>query len=134
MKSWADEQDDSSDEDDDTPISIPPSGFPSGNDNIMNNSSNVIKEVDEQEDNYRIPPKEFILPTQPPYTAYVGNLPYDIRTSNDLGREVEALLYQRQCTSARRLTGARLMMEKGSNASRGYGYVEFETDGEVRFF
>lgn len=126
MKSWADEQDDSSD--DDSPI-IPPSGFPGGNDKIINN--NVVKAVGEQENNYQIPPKEFILPNQPPYTAYVGNLPNDIRSSNDLGREVEALLSQRQCTLARRLNDARLMMEKGSNASRGYGYVEFETDGEL---
>ncbi len=126
MKSWADEQDDSSDDDDDSPI-FPPSG----NDKISH--TNVAKAVDERENNYQIPQKEFMLPTQPPYTAYVGNLSYDIRGSNDLRREVEALLSQRQCTLARRLTDARLMMEKGSNASRGYGYVEFETDGEVRF-
>lgn len=131
MKSWADEQDESSDEDD-TPI-IPPSGFPGG----ANAANNAVEPADdddeEEEDNYQIPPREFILPSQPPYTAFVGNVPYDIRNSNDLGREVELLLYERQCRLAQRLTDARLMMEKGSNMSRGYGYVEFETREEVRY-
>lgn len=128
MKSWADEQDESSDDEDDTPI-IPPSGFPGAN------AANNAVEPDEEgeEDNYQIPPREFILPSQPPYTAFVGNVPYDIRNSNDLGREVERLLCERQCPLAQRLTDARLMMEKGSNMSRGYGYVEFETQEEVRF-
>lgn len=131
MKSWADEQDESSDEDD-TPI-IPPSGFPGGANAANNAVEPADDDDDEKEDNYQIPPREFILPSQPPYTAFVGNVPYDIRNSNDLGREVELLLYERQCRLAQRLTDARLMMEKGSNMSRGYGYVEFETREEVRY-
>lgn len=129
MKSWADEQDDSSDEDD-APINlIPPSGFPGSSGNAK-----VEEEEEDANNNYQtsIPSREFILPSGPPYTAYIGNLPYDtIRNSNDLGRAVEELLYDRQCQLAQRLTGARLMVEKGTNTSRGYGYVEFETEGEV---
>lgn len=129
MKSWADEQDDSSDEDD-APINlIPPSGFPGSSGNAK-----VEEEEEDANNNYQtsIPSREFILPSEPPYTAYIGNLPYDtIRNSNDLGRAVEELLYDRQCQLAQRLMGARLMVEKGSNTSRGYGYVEFETEGEV---
>ena len=129
MKSWADEQDDSSDEDD-APINlIPPSGFPGSSGNAK-----VEEEEEDANNNYQtsIPSREFILPSEPPYTAYIGNLPYDtIRNSNDLGRAVEELLYDRQCQLAQRLTGARLMVEKGTNTSRGYGYVEFETEGEV---
>lgn len=92
------------------------------------------------------PPKDysFLLTAPPPYTAYVGNLNYDIRSSQELQEEMEKMLESRKCVAISasegdaggerdvRVQSARLMTEKEGGRSRGYGYVEFDSPEEVR--
>lgn len=64
-----------------------------------------------------------------------------MRNSNDLGQEVDDLLKKRKLEvcdeetgkvlGAVRLSAARLMIERNTGQSRGYGYVEFDTPEEV---
>jgi hypothetical protein len=68
----------------------------------------------------------------PPFTAFLGNLSYDIRSSNDLSREIENLLREKRLESTTRVSAARLTMDRSSGQSKGFGYVEFDTGDEVR--
>ncbi|KAB8239253.1 translation initiation factor 4B [Aspergillus alliaceus] len=56
------------------------------------------------------------LPTQPPYTAHVGNLSFDA-TSDDIS-ELFA-----ECA----VTNVRVVEDKLTKAPKGFGYIEFET-------
>lgn len=56
------------------------------------------------------------LPTQPPYTAHVGNLSFDA-TSADIG----------DLFTGCAVTNVRIVEDKLTKAPKGFGYVEFET-------
>lgn len=56
------------------------------------------------------------LPTQPPYTAHIGNLSFDATTA-DIG-ELFA-----DCS----VTNVRVVEDKMTKSPKGFGYVEFET-------
>ncbi|UYV68630.1 EIF4B [Cordylochernes scorpioides] len=57
------------------------------------------------------------IPTQPPFTAYIGNLAYDI-TEEDIKRFFRNM----------KIVSIRLPREQGEKSQmRGFGYVEFET-------
>ena len=54
------------------------------------------------------------MPTQPPYTAHVGNLAFDLTES-----EIEN--YFQDC----KVISVRVMKDKVDNRPKGFGYVEF---------
>jgi translation initiation factor 4B len=56
------------------------------------------------------------LPTQPPYTAHIGNLSFDA-TADDVS-ELFA-----ECG----ITNVRIVEDKLTKSPKGFGYVEFET-------
>ena len=56
------------------------------------------------------------LPTEPPYTAHIGNLSFDA-TSDDISE-----LFV-DCG----VTNVRIVEDKLTKAPKGFGYVEFET-------
>ena len=56
------------------------------------------------------------LPTEPPYTAHIGNMSFDA-TSADVGD-----LFA-ECN----VTNVRIVEDKLTKAPKGFGYVEFET-------
>lgn len=87
----------------------------------------VEEEVVEEE---APPPKEYDWPTDPPFTAYVGNLPYSIKDSNELSRGIEDLVNNRFQTRVT-IVQSRLAMDRQENRPRGFGYVEVETVDEV---
>jgi len=60
------------------------------------------------------PPVPF--PTEPPFTAYVGNLVYDI-SENDI-----ADFFEPEC----KVKNVRMMFDKGTGRPKGFGYVIFE--------
>ena len=61
------------------------------------------------------------FPTEAPFTAYVGNLPFD-KIESDL----EALF------SGMAISNVRLMRDRDSGQSKGFGYVEFSDDASLR--
>ena len=134
IKSWADHCS-SDEESDDDRIAPPPSGLP-GSSSYGGLNQLHEEESDEHEeelfDHEPPPPKEYVLPDghAPPYTAFIGSLPFDLRNSNDLGAEVEGMLQKRE--PGVRIRDVRLMTERDTGKSRGYGYVEFDTPEEVR--
>lgn len=61
------------------------------------------------------------FPTQPPYTAYVGNLPFD-KVESDL----------EELFSGMAISSVRLMRDRDTGSSKGFGYVEFSDDASLR--
>ena len=61
------------------------------------------------------------FPTQPPYTAYVGNLPFD-KIESDL----------EELFSGMAISSVRLMRDRDTGSSKGFGYVEFSDDASLR--
>ncbi|MCO5565736.1 hypothetical protein L7F22_019410 [Adiantum nelumboides] len=59
--------------------------------------------------------EELPLPTQPPYTAFIGNLSFDVSEE-----DISNFFAPDQTTSVRLVTG-------GDGRQKGFGYVEFET-------
>ena len=169
MKSWADHCS-SDEESDDDRIAPPPSGLPGtmphqellglnddgddddDDDDIDGGASNSNNNNNYYNSHANPLPKDysFVFQSAPPYTAYIGNLNYDIRNSNEFKMEMEKLLLDRDCQwsspttnddgdntdtalAAVTVQSARLMTERNSGQSRGYGYVEFRTPEEVRY-
>jgi RNA recognition motif. (a.k.a. RRM, RBD, or RNP domain) len=66
-------------------------------------------------------------PTEPPFTAYVGNLAYSLTESNVLAESVTALAAE-QLQAVVKIVHARIMKDRNNNdRPRGFGYVEVET-------
>jgi translation initiation factor 4B len=72
-------------------------------------------------------PRVYDLPSQPPFTAYVGNLAYSIQEADDLAIAV-ADVVKEYLNADIRIVHARVMKDKMNHyKSRGFGYVEVET-------
>lgn len=76
------------------------------------------------------PPKEYDWPSEPPFTAYVGNFPYKIKDSDELSRGIEHLLHDRFQASVR-IVKSRLAMDRQENRPKGFGYLELESLEDV---
>lgn len=61
------------------------------------------------------------LPTQPPYTAHIGNLSFDA-TAADISDLFAG------CT----VTNVRIVEDKLTGSPKGFGYVEFETVDDLK--
>lgn len=74
------------------------------------------------------------FPTVAPYTAYVGNLSFQIKTEEDFAQNVETLITNRyQGLKSVKVAGARFGIDR-EKKRKPFGYVEFETPEEVRQF
>ena len=123
-KSWGDV---SSDEDsDDERVTRAPLTRP-----VAPDDDGIGGEDDYADERYAHPPPVVI--EGPPYTAFLGNLSYDIRSSTDLTAELESLLRELRLDDVAKVKTARLVTDRPTGQSRGYGYVEFEAKEEVRF-
>lgn len=98
ITSWADASSD--EESDDERIAPPPSNLP-GSSSYHNLQHQEEEEDDHEEDEALQMERDFsfIFENPPPYTAYLGNLSYDMKKSDDLGAEVEKLLGARGCVA-----------------------------------
>ena len=127
IKSWADHCS-SDEESDDDRIAPPPSGLPGST--SFNQLGNMAEDSESEEEYDEPPPKEYNIPNAPPFTAFLGSLHFDLQTSNDLGHELERMLEGRQCRV--RIRDCRLMTDRETGKSRGYGYLEVGSPEEVR--
>eukprot|EP00804_Cyclotella_cryptica_P005505 CCRYP_003028-RA/>CCRYP_003028-RA protein AED:0.27 eAED:0.27 QI:238/1/1/1/1/1/3/156/552 len=149
IKSWADASSDEESDSEHPRIAPPPSGLP-GSDSYV-----ALQEVEEMEysapdgggggsssvagTNLRVMED---LPTNPPFTAYVGNLHRDvIGNSKDLWGELEKMLEDLGCTVQVdgevvpiKIVGTRLITDRSTGQSKGFGYVEFGTPEELLVF
>ena len=139
IKSWADASSDEESEDD--RIAPPPSNLP-GSSAYFQQQDDESND-DDEEDYAPPPPKQYEIPNSPPYTAFIGNLHFDIRNNHDLFDEIEILLNKRRLEvisdggvvkGVVRVSSARLMTERETGKSRGYGYCEFDSGEEVRYY
>lgn len=96
ITSWADASSD--EESDDERIAPPPSNLP-GSSSYLNLQNEDEDDHDEDEALQMEADYSFVFENPPPYTAYLGNLSYDMKKSDDLGAEVEKLLGARGCVA-----------------------------------
>ena len=101
IKSWADASSD--EESDDERIAPPPSNLPGSTSYNNLQAENGDDDDDDHEEEEEIQMMErdysFLFETPPPYTAYIGNLSYEMKKSDDFGMEVEKLLHGRGCVA-----------------------------------
>jgi hypothetical protein len=96
ITSWADASSD--EESDDERIAPPPSNLP-GSSSYLDLQNEDEDDHDEDEALQMEADYSFVFENPPPYTAYLGNLSYDMKKSDDLGAEVEKLLGARGCVA-----------------------------------
>ena len=71
--------------------------------------------------NQNQPREQRPLPTEPPYTAFMGNLDYD-RKENAIAESLDGL----------HISEIRIARDKVSGKSRGHGYVEFQDQESLK--
>jgi hypothetical protein len=117
MKSWAEacsSDDDDSDEDEVEEVVEPPK-----------------PEESPQPDGPSQPQREYILPTEPPYKAFVGNVAFVINEHEQLANEIKRLCLERFQTDVK-IVSSNLAQERKTGQMRGFGYVQVETLEMVR--
>jgi hypothetical protein len=97
IKSWADASSD--EESDDERIAPPPSNLPGATSYNNLNDEDDDHEDEEEEEVQMERDYSYIFDNPPPYTAYIGNLSYDMKKSEDFGMEVEKLLSANRCVA-----------------------------------
>jgi hypothetical protein len=149
VKNWADH--DSSDEEDlltpEEQIKIP---IESGGMNHINDRHELVEGPSSTDNNNNNnhqdsnappeeppPPRTYDFPTEAPFTAYVGNLAYNMIEANDLGDALVDLAKERLGLEIK-VVHARIMMDRQNAAPgdkprhRGFGYVEVETLDQLK--
>ena len=72
------------------------------------------------------------FPSEAPYSAYVGNVAFNIKSEQAFGEKIEGLVkFRYQNTKRVKVINARFGMDRSTNQRKGFGYVEFETPEEV---
>ena len=136
IKSWADASSDSESEDE--RIAPPPSNLP-GSDSYA--ALQAAEEAEAEAHEYGdggFPGRRLEdMPTQPPYTAFVGNLHRGMERE-DFEGEMERMLVDRACQTESgtpvKIVGTRLINDRATGQSKGFGYVEFGTPEELLAF
>ncbi|OLL25139.1 putative RNA-binding protein sce3 [Neolecta irregularis DAH-3] len=101
LGSWADEMEDLP--------SQPSGGFGAGRSGSDYTSGAGRNEYDSSR-SFRIVP----LPTEPPFTAHIGNLSYDV-SEDDIAQHF----------GSQKVTSVRILRDREDDRPKGYGYVEF---------
>lgn len=98
FESWADASSD--EESDDGRIAPPPSNLPGSTSYTNLNDDDEYDDHEEEEEAiHKEKDYSFIFENPPPYTAYIGNLSYEMKKSHEFGVEVEKLLDARGCVA-----------------------------------
>ncbi|SAM86214.1 related to TIF3-translation initiation factor eIF-4B [Ustilago bromivora] len=114
--SWADEMDD-------LPISSAPreSSYRRGGDFLSGVPDRVNRDRGFERSDRSYPPREELpLPDKPPFTAFVGNLSFDVMEA-----DVQEFFVPAKIVSVRIVTGP-------DGKPKGFGYVEFQTQDDLK--
>ena len=77
------------------------------------------------------PKKEFVMPENPPFTAFIGNLAFSVKEGDELGRKISELVKTRFGKEIT-VTASRVALDRReNNKHKGFGYVEVETVDDV---
>ena len=129
MKSWADHC--SSDEDTDDNFSVGDEEQQSDDDaceetSIEDDFSDKVRLQEQQQE------RTYDFPDRPPFTAFIGNLSYDIQEADQLQKALVDVVFRHL---GERITplGGHISYDRDNNRQhRGFGYVELNTLEEVR--
>jgi RNA recognition motif-containing protein len=117
MKSWADHcSSDEESEDEMRPV-----------------VSVLEEEESEDEEEFIAPPprKQYNWPSSPPYTAFVGNLSFQLTDEDQFAQEVEALVDRLSKGSKQvAIKKATIVIERDGKRT-GFGYIEFQALDDV---
>lgn len=72
------------------------------------------------------PPRQYDFPTEPPFTAFVGNLAYTIKDAQTLGEEMIHIARD-QLGIDIVILEAKIIKDRETDRPRGFGYIEVET-------
>jgi len=101
----------------DRPYNDRRSSFSSGSRPSYGDGPREPRERREREPREQRPPREPVpFPTSPPFTAFVGNLAYEVQ-EDELYKFFEP---------ESKIKGVRLLINRDTGRGKGYGYVEFE--------
>ena len=125
MKSWADHC--SSDEDTDDNYSVE-------SEDVQEEQQSLEETFEEKVTIEEPVARTYDFPSRPPFTAFVGNLSYDIQEPSQLQQALADVVFDRLGERVNVL-GGRISYDRNSNNKkhRGFGYVELETLDEVGF-
>ena len=130
MKSWADHCSDSEDEDAlHHPAAATAASPPSWHESSSEDEADQAA-ADEAPLPEPVPARTYtpadIPPGGPPFTAFVGNLPFSIKSPDDLVGEVRQLI-----GGDAGISRARLGKDRKTGKTGGFGYVEFDTADDL---
>ena len=127
MKSWADHC--SSDEDTDDNYSV------ESEDDVQEEQLPLEETFEEKVAIQEPEPvaRTYDFPSRPPFTAFVGNLSYDIQEASQLQQALADVVFDRLGERVNVLGGRISYDRNGGKRHRGFGYVELETLDEVGF-
>ncbi len=74
--------------------------------------------------------ESYDLPTEAPFTAFVGNLAFSVKEPDQLAQSIIDLVHDRLQQEIN-VVNARVMIDKHDGKHRGFGYVEVETLDQV---
>jgi RNA recognition motif-containing protein len=131
MKSWADHCSSDEDTDDNHSVESEQSLGEAFTEKVQVEEELPTEVGEPEQQNVRT----YDFPDRPPFTAFVGNLSYDIQESSQLQQALADVVFDRLGQRVNVL-GGRISYERNSKDSkqhRGFGYVELETLEEVSF-
>ena len=128
MKSWADHC--SSDEEDDVPR-VSTLQLSSKDESDSNESDDDEGYHEDGNQGQQLEPTpHFKIPKDPPYTAFIGNLSFEVKDAKHLAYELEQMCISIMGKTVTAIDG-RLVRDKATGNSKGFGYVVFSTADEV---
>ena len=129
MKSWADHCSDSEDEDNHHPAAATATSPPAWHESSSEDEADQAA-ADEAPLPEPVPARTYtpadIPPGGPPFTAFVGNLPFSIKSPDDLVGEVRQLI-----GGDAGISRARLGKDRKTGKMGGFGYIEFDTADDL---
>ena len=99
---------------------------PRNGDRRNNNNHNNNHNHKHNNNRRRRPQREIEIPEEPPFTLFIGNMPFSLTDGNELGVRIVDLVKERFNEDIR-VKRSRIAIDRRENKPRGFGYIEVET-------